>query len=101
MNQSLQKLWYAMTTVPFELGLQEQVSEFFSGKNILITGSSGFLGGQIIQMLLRDVPSLGSIIGIDLVAQISNADKAVSTFYHGHCADPALLNTIFGQHGNL
>lgn len=32
---------------------RSEVSEFFSGRKILITGGSGFLGGLILEKLLR------------------------------------------------
>lgn len=40
-----------MTTVP----------EFFSGKNVLITGGSGFLGKVLIEKLLRSCPNIGNL----------------------------------------
>lgn len=37
------------------------ISEFFSGRHVLITGGSGFLGRLIIEMLLRCCPDIGNI----------------------------------------
>lgn len=40
-----------MTTVP----------DFFAGKNVLITGGSGFLGKVLIEKLLRSCPDIGNL----------------------------------------
>ncbi|KAH7968107.1 hypothetical protein HPB52_005824 [Rhipicephalus sanguineus] len=35
--------------------------EFFSGKNVLLTGSTGFLGKVLLEKILRSCPDVGSI----------------------------------------
>ena len=114
MNDALHILWNAISKQPYEHRLPNKVSQFFAGKNILITGSSGFLGQQIIQRLQNDVPDHGDLIGIDIVSLNGSEDacpvpvprKGVSAnietdqfvFYQGHCGDSELLKTIFAQH---
>ena len=43
-----------MSDVPLDTGNhQSEISEFFAGCNVLITGASGFLGILLIEKLLR------------------------------------------------
>lgn len=37
------------------------IPEWFSGKNIFITGGSGFIGKILIEKLLRSCPQIGTI----------------------------------------
>lgn len=37
------------------------IPEFFSGKNVFLTGGSGFLGKALIEKLLRSCPCIGNI----------------------------------------
>ena len=37
------------------------INEFYNGKNVLITGTTGFLGKVILEKFLRCVPSLNKI----------------------------------------
>ncbi|MDB2463628.1 polysaccharide biosynthesis protein [Flavobacteriaceae bacterium] len=114
MNDALNIHWNAKSRQPYERRLPNTVSQFFAGKNILITGSSGFLAQQIIQRLQNDVPDHGDLIGIDIVSLNGSEDadpvpvprKGVSAntetdqfvFYQGYCGDSQLLKTIFAQH---
>ena len=114
MNDALNILWNAISKQLYERRLPNEVSQLFAGKNILITGSSGFLGQQIIQRLQNDVPDHGDLIGIDVVSLNGSEDadsvpvppKTMSAntgtdqvfFYQGHCGDSQLLKTIFAQH---
>jgi hypothetical protein len=40
---------------------QRTIASFFSGKNIFITGATGFLGQCLIERLLDATPSIGKI----------------------------------------
>ena len=40
---------------------QLNVKEFYRGKNVLITGCTGFLGKVILEKLLRSCPDIGQI----------------------------------------
>lgn len=97
MNKSIEALWFSMTSQSFEYSLPPVVAEFFRGKNILITGSSGFLARQIIQMLRNDAPELGDIIGIDLVSVNTHLASKPTLFYQGACGDQSLLSQIFKE----
>ncbi|GLV37410.1 uncharacterized protein CBL_10623 [Carabus blaptoides fortunei] len=37
------------------------IPEFFTGKNIFITGATGFMGKALIEKLLRSCPAIGTI----------------------------------------
>jgi len=46
----------------FPLNEQEHsVADFYNGKNILITGATGFMGKVLVEKLLRSCPGLGNI----------------------------------------
>ncbi|KAK3917438.1 Fatty acyl-CoA reductase 1 [Frankliniella fusca] len=40
---------------------QPTVAEFYAGRNVLMTGGSGFLGRLLVEMLLRTCPDIGNI----------------------------------------
>lgn len=37
------------------------IPEFFSGKNLFITGATGFIGKAVIEKFLRSCPNIGNI----------------------------------------
>lgn len=37
------------------------VAEYFEGKNIFLTGGSGFVGKVLIEKYLRSIPDIGNI----------------------------------------
>lgn len=40
---------------------KQTIPDFFAGKNIFITGATGFLGKALIEKLLRSAPKIGTI----------------------------------------
>lgn len=44
-----------------ELGNRISIPEWYAGKNIFISGSTGFLGKVLVEKLLRDCPDLGAL----------------------------------------
>tara|TARA_B110000285_G_C15057358_1_gene580353 strand:- start:800 stop:1294 length:495 start_codon:yes stop_codon:yes gene_type:complete len=38
-----------------------KVKEFYSGKNILLTGCTGFIGKVLLEKILRSIPNIGKI----------------------------------------
>jgi alcohol-forming fatty acyl-CoA reductase len=37
------------------------IEKFFSGKNIFVTGVTGFMGKALVEKLLRSCPSIGNV----------------------------------------
>ena len=55
------------------------VREYYKGKNILLSGSTGFIGKVILEKLLRSCPELGCVYvmirpktGMDLMERLKN-----------------------------
>ena len=41
--------------------LRPRVAEFFAGRHVLVTGSTGFMGKVLVEKLLRSCPGVGTI----------------------------------------
>ncbi len=59
------------------------MAEFYSGRSILITGASGFLGKVLVEKLLRSVPDLAKLYllirpqnGLDAKQRLENMLKS-------------------------
>lgn len=50
-----------MSDPPDTSNCESEISRFFAGCNVLITGGSGFLGILLIEQLLRFCPDIGRI----------------------------------------
>ena len=84
-----------------------------NNKSILVTGSPGFIGVNLVTRLLRDLPS-GHIISLDSMNdyydvslkeyRLAEIEKAAATspvkqtFIKGNLADKSLINDIFEQY---
>lgn len=52
-DQAYKEGRFSTVEEPNDFNQRSEVSDFFSGRKILITGGSGFLGGLILEKLLR------------------------------------------------
>lgn len=86
--------------------LQQNVD--LKSKPILITGAAGFIGANLSERLLRDIPD-AQVIGLDSVNDYYDVrlkEYRLSelttypnfTFIKGNLADKALIDRIFGQY---
>ena len=82
-------------------------------KVILVTGSPGFIGANLVMRLLRDLPG-GNIISLDSmndyydvslkeyrlaeIEKVAATSPVKHTFIKGNLADKALINDIFAQY---
>lgn len=84
-----------------------------SGKTILVTGSPGFIGANLVIRLLKEMPS-GHIISFDnmndyydpslkeyrlcLIQETAKNSPVLHTFVKGNLADKALIDSVFEQY---
>lgn len=40
---------------------RESIGEFYAGRNIFITGATGFMGKVLVEKLLRSIPDIGTL----------------------------------------
>lgn len=57
---------------------EPSISEFYAGKNIFITGGTGFLGTVLIEALLSSTPKIGKIYLLIRDKYGSDTDKRVN-----------------------
>ena len=56
------------------------IIQFFEGKNIFVTGASGFLGKVLLEKLLRSCPDVGNIFVLVRPKKGKEPNERVKTF---------------------
>lgn len=44
-----------------EISSRIGIKEFYSGKHVLVTGATGFMGKVLVEKLLRSIPDIGDV----------------------------------------
>ena len=84
-----------------------------NGKNVLVTGSPGFIGANVVLRILREVSS-GTVVSLDnlndyydpglkeyrlgLINAAAKSSGVRHVFVRGSIDDPALLERLFGEY---
>ena len=84
-----------------------------SGKNILVTGSPGFIGANLVLRLLREMKG-GTVISLDnmndyydpalkeyrlgLIEESAKTSRAKHVFIKGSIADKTLVSSVFSEY---
>ncbi|KAG5887298.1 hypothetical protein JTB14_007025 [Gonioctena quinquepunctata] len=83
------------------------ISEYFEGKDIFITGGSGFIGKVLIEKILRSGPAVGKIYfllrekrGKSIEERLA-VIKNMAIFDTLRKSDPSVLNKIIPINGNV
>ena len=42
-------------------GPRESIGEFYTGRNVFMTGATGFMGKVLVEKLLRSIPGIGTL----------------------------------------
>lgn len=44
-----------------EVSSRTGIREFYAGKNVMVTGATGFMGKVLVEKLLRSIPEIGNV----------------------------------------
>lgn len=59
------------------------IQEFYHGKNVLITGASGFMGKILLEKLLRSCPTVGNVFLLLRTKKGEAPAQRIETLLHG------------------
>ncbi|KAJ8674565.1 hypothetical protein QAD02_005827, partial [Eretmocerus hayati] len=67
---------------------KSQIQTFYEGKNILITGATGFMGKCLVEKILRSVPKVGHVFLLIRDKVDSTTDQRLASFFNNKIFDP-------------
>lgn len=73
----------AVSTTTTKATNNSEIAKFYSGKNVLITGASGFLGKVILWKLIENCPDIGTIYVMLRSKNNCSADKRLIALLKG------------------
>lgn len=56
-----ERIWRESSKIEWSPPKNSQIVNFYTGKNVLVTGATGFLGKLLVEKLLRACPDIGTI----------------------------------------
>lgn len=63
------------------------IAHFYSGKHVLVTGATGFLGTVLVEKLLRSCPDIGALYLIVRPKKGLNVHQRVEKIFNGELFD--------------
>ncbi|KAJ8673988.1 hypothetical protein QAD02_005250 [Eretmocerus hayati] len=67
---------------------ESQIQKFFAGKNILITGATGFMGKCLLEKILRSIPEVGHVYLLIRDKANSTIEERLTKFFKNKIFDP-------------
>ncbi|XP_048488006.1 fatty acyl-CoA reductase 1 isoform X2 [Plutella xylostella] len=64
-------------------GMEDRIAETFSGKNVFVTGGTGFMGKVLVEKLLRKCPDIGSIILLVRIKKGKTPKQRLEEIFNG------------------
>ena len=75
------------------------LTDYFSGKSILLTGATGFLGKVILEKILRTFPNINCIY-LSIKCNGSNSEDQAYDRYKNEIKDSCIFDSLRVELGN-
>ena len=84
---------------------RESIGEFYTGRNVFITGATGFMGKVLVEKLLRSIPDIGTLYCLVRPKRNKTVEERKEEFLSsmvsrggaGECLCKGRLTVCFGQ----